>query len=134
MYIYNTKIRLFHTDASNLIFFNSLFNIVYECYEEFLENSEFSVKNILSDNKFHMPVVHAEADYYKPLRIGDKIEIRMTLNSSGKSSFTLDFVLFNESGEKTARVKTVSVVVEVKSGKPIKIPEKLFKILNSLNN
>jgi YbgC/YbaW family acyl-CoA thioester hydrolase len=133
MYIYNTKIRLFHTDAGNLIFFSRLFDIAYECYEEFLEKSEFGVKKILNDNKFHIPVVHTEADYIKPLRIGDKIEIRMSLNSSGKSSFTLVFVLFNELGEKTARVKTVNVVIEAKSGNPIKIPEKFLKILNSLN-
>jgi 1,4-dihydroxy-2-naphthoyl-CoA hydrolase len=134
MYIYNTKIRLFHTDAANLIFFSNLFNIAYECYEEFLERSGFGVKKILKDNDFHIPVVHAEADYFKPLRIGDKVEIRLSLNSSGKSSFTLDFVLFNESGEKTARVRTINVVIETKSSKPIKIPSKLLKILNSLNS
>ena len=133
MYIYNTKIRLFHTDAAKLIFYSSLFNIAYECYEEFFEKSGFGVKKILDDGKFLIPVVHAEADYFKPLRLGDKIEIRMTLNSLGKSSFTLDFVLFNELGEKTARVKTVNVVIEAKSGNPIKIPEKFLKILNSLN-
>ena len=133
MYIYNTKIRLFHTDAANLIFFSRIFDIAYECYEEFLEKSDFGVKKIINDNNINMPVVHAEADYIKPLRIGDKIEIRMSLNSSSKSSFILDFALFNESGEKAAKVKTVSVVIEAKSGKSIKIPEKLLKILNSLN-
>jgi 1,4-dihydroxy-2-naphthoyl-CoA hydrolase len=133
MFIYNTKIRLFHTDAANLIFFGSLFNITHECYEEFLEKSGFSVKKILDDNKFHIPVVHAEADYIKHLRLGDKIEIRMTLISSGKSSFSLDFVLLNESGEKTASVKTVNVVIDAISGKPIKIPKKLLIALDSLN-
>jgi 1,4-dihydroxy-2-naphthoyl-CoA hydrolase len=133
MYIYNTKVRLFHTDAANLIFFGSLFNITHECYEEFLEKSGFSVKKILADNKFHIPVVHAEADYIKPLRLGDKIEIRMTLNSWGKSSFSLNFVLLNESGEKTAIVKTVNVVIDARSCKPIEIPEKLFKVLSGLN-
>jgi 1,4-dihydroxy-2-naphthoyl-CoA hydrolase len=133
MYIYNTKIRLFHTDAANLIFFSRIFDIAYECYEEFLEKSGFGVKKILNDNEINMPVVHAEADYIKPLRIGDKIEIRMSLNSSSKSSFILDFALLNESGEKAAKVKTISVVIGAKSGKSIKIPEKLLKILNSLN-
>ncbi|MEI7615408.1 MAG: acyl-CoA thioesterase [Actinomycetota bacterium] len=133
MYIYNTKIRLFHTDAANLIFFSNLFNIAHECYEEFLEKSGFSIKEILNDNNFIIPVVHAEADYLKPLRVGDKIEIRMSLNSAGKSSFILDFVLYNESGEKTATVKTVNVVIETKSKKPLKIPEKFFEILKNLN-
>ena len=133
MYIYNTKIRLFHTDAAKLIFYSNLFNIAYECYEEFFEKSGFGVKKILDDGKFLIPVVHAEADYFKPLRLGDKIEIRMTLNSLGKSSFTLACAFFNECDEKAANVKTVKVMVDAKSGKPIEIPEKLIKILNSLN-
>jgi 1,4-dihydroxy-2-naphthoyl-CoA hydrolase len=133
MYIYNTKIRLFHTDAARVIFYSNLFNIAYECYEEFLEKSGFSVKKVLNDGKLLIPVVHAEADYFKPLRLGDKIEIRMALNSSGKSSFVLDYILFNEYGEKAAKVKTIHAIVEAKSGKPIKIPEKLLEILNSLN-
>jgi 1,4-dihydroxy-2-naphthoyl-CoA hydrolase len=133
MYIYNTKIRLFHTDAANLIFFSRIFDIAYECYEEFLEKSGFGVKKIIDDNEINMPVVHAEADYIKPLRIGDKIEIKMSLNSSSKSSFILDFALFNESGEEAAKVEIISVVIAAKSGKSIKIPEKLLKILNSLN-
>ncbi|MHB1335653.1 MAG: acyl-CoA thioesterase [Candidatus Humimicrobiaceae bacterium] len=133
MYIYNTKIRLFHTDAAGLIFYSNLFNIAYECYEEFLEKSGFSVKKILNDGKLQIPVVHAEADYFKPLRLGDEIKIIMTLNSSGKSSFTLDYILFNECDEKVARVKTTHVLVDVKSGRPITIPKKLFEILGSLN-
>jgi 1,4-dihydroxy-2-naphthoyl-CoA hydrolase len=133
MYIYKTKIRLFHTDAAGLIFYSNLFNIAYECYEEFLEKSGLSVKKVLDDGKLLIPVVHAEADYLKPLRLGDKIEITMTLNSSGKSSFTLDYVLFNECKEKVAKVKTIHVLVDAKSGKPVKIPENLFEILGSLN-
>jgi len=133
MYIYNTKIRLFHTDAANLIFFSNLFNLAHECYEEFLEESGFSIKKILNDNIFLIPIVHAEADYLKPLRVGDKIEIRMSLNSLGKSSFTLDFVLYDKSGEKTAAVKTVNVVIETKSKRSLEIPEKFFEILKNLN-
>jgi len=132
MYTYNTKIRLFHTDAAGLIFYSNIFDIAYECFEEFLEKSGFSVKDILDDGKLLTPVVHAEADYFKPLKIGDKITIILTLNSSGKSSFTLDYVFYKGSGEKVAEVKTVHVLVEPISGKSLKIPDKIFEILDRL--
>lgn len=134
MYEYNTKIRLFHTDAAGLMFFSNIFNIAFECFEEFLEKSGFSIKNILDDGSLITPVVHAEADYFKPLKIGDIITIRLTLNSSGKSSFALDYVFFKSSGEKVAEVKTVHVLVDPKSGKSLKIPDKIFKILDILKS
>jgi len=134
MYEYNTKIRLYHTDAAGIMFFSNIFNIAFECFEEFLEKSGFSIKNILDDGSLITPVVHTEADYFKPLKIGDKITIRLTLNSSGKSSFTLDYVFFKTSGEKVAEVKTVHVLIDPQSGKSIKIPEKIFKILDILKS
>ena len=57
----------------------------------------------------------------------------MSLNSSGKNSFAIDYDFFNASGEKAAKVMTVHVPVDPKSGKSMKIPEKLFKILQRLN-
>lgn len=133
MYTYNTKIRLFHTDAAGIIFYSNIFDIAYECMEEFLEESGFGIKNILAEGIFITPVVHAEADYFKPLRTGDKITIIMSLISSGKNSFAIDYDFFNASGEKAAKVMTVHVPVDPKSGKSIKIPDKLFGILKSLN-
>ena len=107
--------------------------MAYECSEEFFEKTEFGVKKILEGGKFLIPVVHAEADYFKPLRMGDKIEIKMTLSPLGKSSFALSYAFFNESNELAANVRTVNVMVDTESGKSIEIPEELKKILNSIN-
>lgn len=134
MYIYNIKIRLFHTDAANLIFYSNLFNLAYECYEEFLETSGFSVSKILSEKKILVPVVHAEADYIKPITLGDKIEIRMSLAYLGKSSYKLVYDFYNVNKEKVAQVKTVHVLLNNDNYKPDKIPQELLSILKSLNS
>ncbi|MCE5329850.1 acyl-CoA thioesterase [bacterium] len=132
MYIYKTKIKLYHTDAANLIFYSNLFNLAYECYEEFLENSDFSVLKIINEGKILMPVVHAEADYIKPMRLGDKIEIQLSLFSSGKSSYRLDYNFYNENKEKVAFAKTAHVVISIDNYRPVKIPEKLLNSLKTL--
>ncbi len=132
MYRYKTKIKLYHTDAANLIFYSNLFNLAYECFEEFLEDSDFSVLKIINGGKILMPVVHAEADYIKPMRLGDKIEIQLTLFSSGKSSYKLDYNFYNENMEKVASAKTAHVVISVDDHRPVKIPEPLLNILKTL--
>src|SRR5450830_659473 len=133
MYIYKTKIKLYLTDAANMIFYSNLFNLAYECYEEFLENSNFSVSKIINDGKLLIPVVHAEADYIKPMRLGDKIEIQMALNSAGKSSYKLDYDFYNAFMEKVAHAKTIHVLVGMGDYKPAKIPEKFLECLKKLN-
>lgn len=132
MYIYKTKIKLYHTDAANLIFYSNLFNLAHECYEEFMENSGFSILKIIDEGKIMIPVVHAEADFIKPIRLGDSIEIQLTLFSTGKSSYKLDYNFYNEYKEKVAFARIAHVVVSVKDRKPMKIPEELFKNLETL--
>jgi 1,4-dihydroxy-2-naphthoyl-CoA hydrolase len=135
MFIYDTKIRLHHTDAANLIFYSKLFNLAYECYEDFLEINDFSIPKILDEKKILVPVVHAEADYIKPIKIGDKIKIQMSLNKLGNSSYTLIYDFYNnKNNEKVAQAKTIHVLLNYDSYKPEKIPEKLREILLSLNS
>ncbi|MCL6088003.1 MAG: acyl-CoA thioesterase [Actinobacteria bacterium] len=133
MYIYKTKIRLFHTDAAGLIFYSNLFNLAYECYEEFLEKTDFSISKIINEGKFLIPVVHTEADYIKPIRLEDKIEIQLKPDNIGKSSYKLNYDFLNESGKKAANVKTVHVMISAKDYKPVRIPEKFLIILKALN-
>ena len=132
MYIYRTKIKLYHTDAANLIFYSNLFNLAYECLEEFLEKSNFSVLKIINEGKVLMPVVHAEADYIRPMRLGDKIEIQLSLDYVGKSSYKLSYDFYNESKIKVAHVKTAHVLISASDYKPVKLPEELLLILKNL--
>src|SRR3972149_9012303 len=131
MYIYKTNIKLYHTDAANLIFYSNLFNLAFECYEEFLGKVDFSISKILNEGKVLIPIVHAEADYIKPMRLGDKIEIQMSLNSIGKSSYKLNYDFYNNQ-EKVAHVKTTHVLVDTSDHKPVKIPEKFLGSLKTL--
>jgi len=132
MYKYKTKIKLYHTDAANLIFYSNLFNLAYECLEEFLESSDFSVLKIINEGKVLMPVVHAEADYIKPMRLGDKIEIQLSLGFVGKSSYKLNYDFYNESKNKVAHVKTAHVLISASDYKPVKLPEEFLAILKNL--
>ncbi|MCL4417658.1 MAG: acyl-CoA thioesterase [Actinobacteria bacterium] len=131
MYIYKTNIKLYHTDAANLIFYSNLFNIAFECYEEFLAKVDFSIPKILNEGKVLIPIVHAEADFIKPIRLGDKIEIQMSLNSVGKSSYKLNYDFYSNN-ERVAHAKTTHVLVDASSHKPVKIPDKFLDDLKTL--
>jgi len=122
---------LHHTDAAGILFFANLFILAHECYESFLE-PEVTFKSIFSEQDLLMPIGHAEADYHKPLRVSDKIKIKLGLEDIGKSSFSLKYDFYTENGEYAATVKT-SHVVKNKNGNhsislPVKLKEKLLSV------
>ncbi len=131
MHTYSTTVRLHHTDAAGILFFANLFIIAHECYESFLDpdvtfNSMFYELNLM------MPIVHAEADYYRPLRVSDRITINLGLGHMGNSSFSLEYNIHTKDGESAATIKTSHVVRNKDGSQSVSLPAKLRKKLESL--
>lgn len=128
MFSYKTKIKLHQTDAAGVLFFADFFTIAHDCYEEFL-SQEITTKQILHDQPFIIPVVHAEANYILPLTLSEQIEVRMTHSGSSESSFNLEYQIISERGEIAAEVKTVHAVVNKKTKSKVIIPELIQNLL-----
>ncbi len=120
MFVYSTTVRMHHTDAAGILFFANLFTLAHDCYEEFL--GDLSIAEILQNQSFIIPIVHAEADYKIPIGVSEKIEITVSCEQVGKSSFTLSYEFINDDKELAATVKTVHTVVSKESCKPVEIP------------
>ena len=77
MYVYQTKIKLHETDAAGLIFFSNQFKLMHDAYESLLETIGFGFSDLIRKCDFFLPIIHAEADYKKPLFVGDVLEIQV---------------------------------------------------------
>jgi 4-hydroxybenzoyl-CoA thioesterase len=66
-------IRLPHTDAAGVIFYPRIFEIEEELFERWLELGGFSVRAMIDGRLAPTPIVHCEADYRMPLRVGDRV-------------------------------------------------------------
>jgi len=127
MYKYDTVIRLRDTDAAGVVFFAAYFEVAHDCYESFID-----ITNIIKNEDFTIPVVHAEADYALPLCAGDKITVQITLAKIGKCSFTLDYEMVKQDGTSAAKIRTVHATVSKKTSKPLKIPDSIKKRLEDI--
>ena len=58
-----------------------------------------------------MPLVHAEADYVKPMRLGEKLEVRVTVERLGSSSITFGHTIVDETGAPRARLRFVHAFI-----------------------
>ena len=128
MHIFETSIKLYQTDAAGLLFFSRLFEIAYDAYQDLLERSQLSLAEILRNEPFLTPVVHAEADYRMPLEVGDRIEVRITVENIGRSSCTLLYDIVKKN-QIAGKVKTILVSIDKRFGEKTYMPERLKEIL-----
>ncbi len=120
-----STVKLHHTDAAGVLFFVNYFKIAHDAYEEFLEAIGLDIVHLIDRSPFLLLIAHAEADYKKPQRVGDKITVEIKVEHIGNSSFTLVYRIIDASGEEATSVKTVHAALDKKSGKVIRLPEDL---------
>lgn len=132
MYVYKTKIKLHETDAAGLLFFSHQFKIIHDAYESLLEKIGFGFADLIREKDFFLPIVHAESDYKMPLFVGDALEIRITVENLGRTSFTFAYELRNARKRLVGTARTVHVTVDKKTRKKIPLPQGLRKRIEEL--
>ena len=132
MFTINTSVRLPDTDAAGILFFGNYLKLAHDAYEAFMESMGFGLRYVIVEADFLVLIAHAEADYKKPLRLGDKLTVKLTVESASRTSFVLSYVLKDSQETVAATAKTVHVTVDKKSGDKIPLPEKLREKLASV--
>ena len=110
-------VRFGETDAAGVVHFLQLFKWCHEAWEESLEKYGLVLREIfptinISTNQFDtaLPVVHCEARYFKPIYVGDLINIELYPEKINESSFILRCKLKKNSDEiGITNIKHVSI-------------------------
>lgn len=129
VHIYKTTVRLHHTDAAGDLFFASQFEMAHDSYESMMEALKFPLADIINTSSYALPIVHAEADFKSALRVGDTVEIHVTVKEVGESSFKVNYAVRDSQGKELGRVTTVHVAVRKKKNKSIPLPAELREAL-----
>jgi 1,4-dihydroxy-2-naphthoyl-CoA hydrolase len=82
-------VRLKHSDAAGVIFFPNAFHVEQEFFERWLEAGGLSLRGRLDGAHAPTPVVHCEADFRRPVRVGDRLMVRLSGVRVGRTSYTL---------------------------------------------
>jgi 1,4-dihydroxy-2-naphthoyl-CoA hydrolase len=125
MFTFNTFVRLPDTDAAGILFFGNYFRLAHDAYETFMESIGFGLDYVIREADFLIVIAHAEADYNKPLQLGEKLTVQLTVEKISQTSFALSYVFKDKHNDTAAVVKTVHVTVDKKTGEKIVLPEKL---------
>ncbi len=121
-FVWRTSIRFIDTDTSGRIHFTSLFRYFESAEEEFLNSIGCHYLDLEEEEKdVTFPRVHVECDYLGQLRFHDEIDIAVSVEKVGSSSFTLLFDVKRQN-EHVASGKITGVAMSRTSQKAAKLP------------
>ncbi len=130
MFTCQRRIFLKDVDVTGAIYFGSFFHYALEAFELFLHHHKTGLSDFFSKGYF-FPIVHAEADYTAPLRVGDEISITLMVKSIGTRSVTIETEMKNLANDKIAgKVTLVHAFLIKGEKKSSEIPSDVLALLN----
>ena len=135
MFIAYNRVCLHDCDMAGILYFPRQFRFVHDALEDLMESEGFSFAHIFLELDFLFVIVHAEADYLVPLKVGDKLEVHVSVEKVGNTSFTLLYTIYKVNHELVGTAKTVHVTLKTSTREKIPVPkgfrEKFSKYLIS---
>ncbi|NIM20439.1 MAG: acyl-CoA thioesterase, partial [Candidatus Latescibacteria bacterium] len=82
-------VRFGDIDHAGVVFYPRFFNYLHMAFEDFFrEGLGRPFHEVIDQRKIGFPVVHAESDFMKVLKYGDRIRVEVYLVRAGRSSLT----------------------------------------------
>jgi 1,4-dihydroxy-2-naphthoyl-CoA hydrolase len=102
---HHRTVRLADTDAAGVVFFARTLALCHEAYEEALAGAGLDLNDFLGRADVVVPISRSEADYKRPLRVGEKVRISVSPTPLTEHSFAVRYEITKlGSVEKTAAV------------------------------
>ena len=129
MYIARNQVRMHDTDMAGILYFPRQFRFAHDALEDFVESLGYTFDQVFHREKFVFVIVHAESDYLSSLKVGDKLEVHLSIENIGKTSFAVSYLIYKLDKTIVGKVKTIHVTLDSISRTKIPIPEHFRKLL-----
>lgn len=130
MFTTKLKVGFADSDPGGILFYSNIFNYAHKAYEEMIDNYKLK-RNYFFDREYVIPIIRAEAEYYKPILVHENITIKVNVARVENSSFELNYKFYGANRLLKAAVKTVHVFVKIKDFKKSKLTNELYKNLSA---
>lgn len=118
------------TDMAQRLYFARQFRFANDALEDWVFSEGLDYYHVSKEEHFLFAIVHCEADYYALVNVGDPLEIHLSCEHIGKTSFSLLYQIYREGEEKMIGLcRTVHVTLSTDTGEKIPIPPKLKQLL-----
>ena len=95
-FVYQRTVRFSDTDAAGVVYFANVLSMCHEAYEASLAAAGINLKDFFSSSEVAVPIVHASADFFQPMRCGDQLDIHLAPKLLQDSEFEIAYNVFLE--------------------------------------
>lgn len=126
-FTYTRTIRFQDTDAAGVVYFASVLSMCHEAYEDSLASSGVSMQAFFGKSSVALPIVHASADFFRPMFCGDKILIYLTPKYMGTDYFEVTYKVVGVGDREVAKVLTEHVCIDSDSRNRQQLPNEIVR-------
>jgi YbgC/YbaW family acyl-CoA thioester hydrolase len=130
-FTYPVTARFHEVDRAGIIFFATIFSYCHITFEELIIERLGSFEEAVGRRGWGLPVVHTEADYFAPIRVGDRLNVSLCSARIGKTSVNFAYEVVGVDGVLRAKVRIVQACIDLQSFRPRSVASELVEALRS---
>ena len=125
------RVRYNETDQMGFAHHSNYLNYFEMARIEWLNKIGFSYA-ALERQGIVMPVVSVQINFKSPAFFDDPLTIKLFVNEIPKASIKIDYIIMNALKKEIANGTTTLAFVNIEINKPVRCPQKLLEIIESL--
>ena len=125
------RVRYNETDQMGFAHHSNYLNYFEMARIEWLNKIGFSYA-ALERQGIVMPVVSVQINFKSPAFFDDPLTIKLFVNEIPKASIKIDYIIMNALKKEIANGSTTLAFVNIEINKPVRCPQKLLEIIESL--
>ena len=132
IFVSRAPVRFAHVDAAGIVFYPRYFEMVNAAQEDFFAEMigiDFCTLHI--GHGLGVPTVKLESEFFAPSRLGDMLDIALTVTRCGQSSAGLAFHI-TCNGNRRLNVQSTIVCMDLKAARSTPWPQRIRDRLEPL--
>ncbi|MFQ5351428.1 MAG: acyl-CoA thioesterase [Thermoanaerobaculia bacterium] len=125
------SVRFGDVDPAGMVYYPRLLHYIHVAMEAFFaEVIGVGYAEFINEHGLGLPTVRIEADFHRPLRFGDEIEIEVGIDSIGRTSITWTYRIYRSTEpDPVAAARLVTVNMDLTAQEKREIPDWLRQAL-----
>ena len=124
------RVRYAETDQMGYVYYGNYATYYEVARVETLRNLGFSYKE-LEDQGIMMPVLESKSRYLKPAKYDEILTIKVRIPTFPQVKIRFEYEVFNDSDEKINTGETTLAFVNMKTGRPCKMPDQMVSLFET---
>jgi YbgC/YbaW family acyl-CoA thioester hydrolase len=112
-------IRFDDADPAGVVFYPRAIALAHAAVEDMIRGSALGWEAWFASPAHAAPLRRAEADFFLPMKPGQRFDVRSRVDAIGESSVTFVVEFVDTDRHTAARISTVHVLIDKKTGQPL---------------